>query len=395
MLGADGEGVVRLIDSGVYVEDGTGGYWTLASGDPVLDSDGAPIARATLEDVLAMGTTGGEFWQLEQAWSPSSRGEAVQFREEAPYLLQLIDGRAVIDDYGIQNPDGSWRLASGRDITDGTGAIIAAPTVADILALDRNPGQEWRVENIDFNPYADVPVDVIGVRFTDGLVVDYTVELTDQDGTFHVWARNLDRALELQFKTGDSREFNLRNFAVDLATLDEVNSTDDSSFRVELLTPGQFHFATSVVGVEFQPEMLTATLDNSTGIIDYKGFEGGGISLSTTEYVSVIEPMIEIVKQTMSQYVLMSRRLAARLALQGGFPILRESIEYDVEQDVWRPTTDRELAPMFEAIFAGAPDSNADDAVYDYFEQWHAILRRSTLITNPQTGNFCSTECPI
>jgi hypothetical protein len=35
-----------------------------------------------------------------------------------------------------------------------------------------------------------------------------------RDGTFLVWARDLDRVLELQFKTGDSRAFNLRNCAV-------------------------------------------------------------------------------------------------------------------------------------------------------------------------------------
>jgi hypothetical protein len=32
--------------------------------------------------------------------------------------------------------------------------------------------------------------------------VDYTVEVTDKDGTFHVWARNLDMALEVQSVTG-------------------------------------------------------------------------------------------------------------------------------------------------------------------------------------------------
>src|SRR5690606_13855456 len=141
------------------------------------------------------------------------------FREAAPYLMRVVDGRAVIDDFGIQQPDGSWQLASGRAIVDAGGATIAQPTITDILGLSRLPGQEWRVEAIGHNPYAGIDVKEIGVRFTDGVAVDYTVEVTDQDGTFHVWARNLDRALELQFKTGDSREFVLRNYAVDFDTL--------------------------------------------------------------------------------------------------------------------------------------------------------------------------------
>ena len=61
----------------------------------------------------------------------------------------------------------------------------------------------------------------IGVYFINGQVKDYTVEVTDNDGSFYVWARNLDRALQLQAKTGAAFEFNLRNYQVDFATLDE------------------------------------------------------------------------------------------------------------------------------------------------------------------------------
>jgi hypothetical protein len=37
-----------------------------------------------------------------------------------------------------------------------------------------------------------------------------------------------------------------------------VSSTDDSTYRVELLTPAQFHFATSHGGIDFRPEMLSS-----------------------------------------------------------------------------------------------------------------------------------------
>jgi hypothetical protein len=42
LVSADG---TTLLDQAVYVEDAQGGYWTLASGGPVLDGDGAVIAR--------------------------------------------------------------------------------------------------------------------------------------------------------------------------------------------------------------------------------------------------------------------------------------------------------------------------------------------------------------
>ena len=138
-----------------------------------------------------MPSEGDQAWRLEQIWSPVSRGEELQFREEVPYLTQVIDGRAVILDYAISNDDGSWSLASNPE--------VSYASTDEIFAIEHPLGQEWRLEEIGFNPYANIEVEEIGVRFTDGVAIDYTVEVTDRDGTFHVWARNLDRALELQF----------------------------------------------------------------------------------------------------------------------------------------------------------------------------------------------------
>lgn len=160
----------------------------------------------------------------------------------------------MILDYGVKQTDGTWKLAS--DVAAGLGTSYASK--AAITALAKPAGAEWRVEEIGFNPYANLAVDRIGVRFTDGQVVDYTVQVTDSQGTFHVWARNLDRALQLEFRYGDARPFELRNYAIDFETLDEVNSSDDSTYRVEMLTPAQFHFATSLGGIDFRPEMLSA-----------------------------------------------------------------------------------------------------------------------------------------
>ena len=365
-----------LVDRGVYVEDAAGGYWTLESGASVRDENGDPIARATLEDVLAQGTTAGSAWQLEQTFSPTSLAEDLEHRDDAPYLVQIVNGRAIIADYGIQNADGSWRLASGTAVRDGSGNVVASPTIADIRAMPAPQGHEWRVENLGSNPYADLPVEKIGVYLIDGVVVDYTVQVTDEDGTFYVWARNLDRALELQNKLGYPGEFQLRNYEVDFDELDEVGSTDDSAYRVELMTAGQLHFASSAYGIDFQPEMMAAVTNPATGVISYSvgSFNGEDVSSSNPDgtYNSVIRPAIEMLDVLMQNYIAVSRGFAVRLALQGGLKDFARGLGYRADTDEFFPTTDREMAPMFEAIFEGAPAGA--EAVHDYLVAWREIL---------------------
>ncbi len=107
-----------------------------------------------MRDVLAQTVTNGEDWQLEQMWSPSTRAAPLRFRTGAPYLAPIAGGRAVILDYGMQNADGSWRLASGNPVRDSNGNVIAAPTLAQVIAQTPPAGDAWQVENIGYNPYA-------------------------------------------------------------------------------------------------------------------------------------------------------------------------------------------------------------------------------------------------
>ncbi|WP_299288283.1 tandem-95 repeat protein [uncultured Tateyamaria sp.] len=366
-------GQTTLQDRAIYVEDATGGYWTLESGAPVTDVDGIEIARPTLQDVMAHTAPAGQVWQLEQMFSPSDRGEPLQTREAAPYLAEVIEGRVVVRDYGAQSEDGTWSLASGAPVTDADGAVITNPTVADIAAMAPPAGQEWRIEEIGFNALAAVEVEAIGVNFIDGLVVDYTVEVTDADGSFYVWARNLDRALELQAKIGTAQDFNLRNFEIDFDTLDEVGSTDDSQFRVELLTPGQFNLATSMSGFDFRPEMLSASIAADTGVISYTISPERDTGVAGPDgYVSGINAMIELLDIVMDQYITASRAFAARIALQGGLSEFAQGIEYISGNDSFAPTTDQELIPLFEAIFEAMPDTY--DAARDYLMDWNEIL---------------------
>jgi hypothetical protein len=288
--------------------------------------------------------------------------------------VQIVNGRAVVLDYGIENGDGSWRLASGNPVLDVDGNVIAAPTVADIIAQAHPAGEEWRVESFGYNAIPNIPVQEIGIDFVNGRVVDFTVQVTDQDGTFYVWARNLDRALAVQAKDGNARAFNLRNFAVDFSRIQEVNATDDSTTRVELLTPGQFNFATELDSIGFEPEMLTASIDQTTGIISYSVNQFGQSSLSDTSYVSAIDQAIGLLDPIMKEYITASRAIAVRLALQGGLKDFAQGISYDPTTDLYSPTTDRQIAPMLEAIFRAAPSDNTDNAILNYLTSWNEIL---------------------
>ncbi len=316
-----------------------------------LGADGALLEHKAWDGgVLAAG------WTLEQGWSPSTRGTALTSREEAPYLMRSVavpggGTRAVILDYGIRQADGTWKLASNAAVSYASAAQITGLAHAPGTP-DQGPGQaSWRTEAIQFNPLASLGVANIGVRFTDGKVMDYTVQVTDQDGAFYVWARNLDRALQLQAKTGAAYEFNLRNYEVNLATLDEAGSTDDSRFRVELLTPAQLHFATSLGGIDFRPEMLTARYVNATGQLSYSV---NGNPQSAGRYVGQVDangaPVMvtysdgtvaqaQVYQSDVKTMIAMLQRERARpsggRARAGAMEHRRAAAANDNEQDAW------------------------------------------------------------
>ncbi|MEQ1713657.1 MAG: hypothetical protein ABL908_20000, partial [Hyphomicrobium sp.] len=203
LLARAADGTVTLADRGVYVEDAAGGYWSLAAGGAVMVG-GAAVARPTLEQILAQGVSEGQAWQLEQVFSPQTRAAMPSFRDAAPYLVEIVDDRPVIKDYGIRNADGTWHLASEERVA---AATLSHRTIAEIATAPVAAGFAWRVEELGFNPFAQAIAqnlvhDRMGLLVVDGEVVDYSVQVTDADGAFHVWARNLDRALELQQKLG-------------------------------------------------------------------------------------------------------------------------------------------------------------------------------------------------
>ncbi len=140
--------------------------------------------------------------------------------------------------------------------------------------------------------------------------------------------------------------------------------------------------------------MLSATLDQATGHLAYSVGPGGSANLSSdpAKYVSGVNAMISLLQPVMEQYVVTSRRMAVRLALQGGLASTMQGFAYDVGTDSYHPVdvadpdvpgrmVNRELAPLFEAILRAAPalpagmdPASVDNPVADYLARWNEIL---------------------
>jgi hypothetical protein len=120
--------------------------------------------------------------------------------------------------------------------------------------------------------------------------------------------------------------------------------------------------------------MLTASINQTTGVIAYSVNQLNGASLSSTSYVSGVAQTIGLLDAAFQEWMTVSRALAVRIALGSGLSQFAQGIKYDATIDKYLPTTDQQLAPMFEAIFRAAPADNTGDAIADYL-----TLERNTL----------------
>ncbi len=352
-VGSDG----ALVDHGVYVEDDTGGYWTLASGAPVLASDGAIIDRPSLEQVLDQATGTDSLWRLEQMWSPAQRTAEPTFRSAAPYLVTVTEGRATVLDYGVLVSDASgtyWTLASGEAVTAGDGSVIDRPQLDDVLALATAAGESWRTEEFDV-AQAPFAFEKTAVYFKGGVLTDYAVQVTDAQGSFFVWSNNLRLALQYQDENGING-FGLRNYALDLDNLKDADNSLDSYVRAEIVTAGQLKFGAAAYGIVFEPDVLMAAVD-ANGLLEYQ---------------APIDDTTEFLGNLMEHYAFFSRAASLHLAAQGGLADFFRGVVYDPAADAWIVTSGRELIPMFEAIFEHAPAGRDPGAAY--MENWGEIM---------------------
>ena len=290
------------------------------------------------------------------------RTEALTAREATAYLVEVTDeGRALVLDHAVRDGDG-WRLASGEAVRDAGGAVIAAPSLADILASDPGEGRAWREERLSFDAFGalgDVP---LLINYIDGVAVDYSVRVEDELGAFSVWARNLERALdhqELQTRRGVAApELGLRNYALDTEGHPGIGNDEDSHARVEVLTPQQVRFAAAVFGIDFDPTMFAAD---------------GGADGAPLAYGHDIPAMLGLMRGLIDTYAAMRDGIAVRVAAQTGLSAFFEGVAFDPETDGFVPVGGRELTPLYEAILRAAPEGR--EATGAYLEDWHGVLR--------------------
>jgi Ca2+-binding RTX toxin-like protein len=90
--------------------------------------------------------------------------------------------------------------------------------------------------------------------------------------------------------------------------------------------------------------------------------------------VNAVERFLELITERLSG-------LAVRLAAQGPLAPFFAGLTYDVTEDLFKPTSDRQLIPMFEAIFAAAKQQG--DPV-SYIERWQPTV--STVLSDFDRG---------
>src|SRR4029077_14395621 len=112
------------------------------------------------------------------------------------------------------------------------------------------------------------------------------------------------------------------------------------------------------------------TVFNGTEIAFVERLLGDPIPLDVTnhpgsEAIAAMTTVLEVAFSRLNEVVV-------RLAAQGPLAPFFRDIAYDVQSDMFVPTSDRQLAPMLEAIFEAAPSSQ--QPAEDYIAGWKHVL---------------------
>ncbi|WP_422365617.1 calcium-binding protein [Pelagibius sp.] len=119
-VSVDAAGVVTVLDYGIHHEDAQGSYWTLASGADILDGLGDPIARPTLDDILAQAPGEGAAWRVE-SFAPAAEAAVVD-----SFAVFYLNGNAVDYSVYVDDPNGGY-WASAQAVAEAVGLGLAAP----------------------------------------------------------------------------------------------------------------------------------------------------------------------------------------------------------------------------------------------------------------------------
>ncbi|MGO3933648.1 hypothetical protein NP284_35695, partial [Rhodopseudomonas pseudopalustris] len=165
-----------------------------------------------------------------------------------------------------------------------------------------------------------------------GIVVrDFLIRKTDENGTY--WGLASGHVVK-----------DALDVTIDRPTREQVLSSTPEAGEWSILTGADISFLERYIG-----DAIDLDVTNNPG--------SAAIAAVTTVLNFATHVLDEIV---------------VRLAAQGPLEQFFAGIEYDAAADVFRPTTDRQLSPMLEAIFMAAPQSSVDAP--QFVEGWKSII---------------------
>ncbi len=348
-----------MLDRGVYHHDVNGGWWTLASGTQVLGSDGQPIDRPQIADILAQATANGDAWRLEQMWTQTDEDTT---REPVPYLAATdADGRVVVLDYGILVGDAQgsyWQLASGTQVLAADGSVIDRPTMDQVLHQAAGPGTEWLSEVIASDA---VPPGFEGLLvFTDALgQADYAVHVPDGAG-YWVSARALAEAIQAGVSTVAGPHYgSLEEMAAAIAVADP-----DHPGR--LLSAEQVVIQAAIAGHAIDTLPLLEAQLTANGLAYGHLVGDTWMTFDVSEQAANLQGIVD-------HYDAVATAVGVRLAVQTGLAEFFPGLVYDAATDTFDSTTPKRLEPTYEAILTAANAMDGGD-VSAFLAAWKPIL---------------------
>jgi len=282
------------------------------------------------------------------------------------FLYQTVAGVdrvldiAIASTATVTNPDGTtstisyWRLSSGAAVLGSDGQPIQYPSLADVLAQPTaGPNYHWQAKSLAITtqtPNPDIAV-LIDRSQASVDITNFAMQVTD---TIQNPGGPTSQVTYWKLADG-SLVRDANGTVIQYPTLAQVLAqTAASGQSWSVMTGGTVDFIERYLGVNIP--------------FDDRSILQPSAVAPVTDLLSKGEGIVEL--------------LAVRLAMQGPLAPYFTGIAYDSANDTFHATTDRQLAPMFEAIFSAAPGNSSD--ADGWLKAWRPII--DTVIGDYQRG---------
>jgi Ca2+-binding RTX toxin-like protein len=334
------------------------GHGTLCDLHVALSQDAARVPPTGLADVidsvlptlnvLDLGLLRDRAMEILQAWAHAAPDQA-EGQGHQVFLYESVGGsdRVIDSAYEVRETVNGieiayWQRTSGSPVLDAQSQPIAHPTLAQVLAQSAGAGQHWAEAPIDAPDAGGNPDVVILIDRSENRpdIVNFALEVTE---TILIEGEPT-QVTYWKLASGSVRD--AQDNVIPYPTLAEVlaQTVTDPDRNWEVMPGATLDFVESYFGIN-------VPLD------DFDILQSGAIQ-PISDFLGKTEGIVEL--------------LAVRLAMQGPLAPYFDGVEYDVATDAFKPTTDRQLVPMFEAIFQAAPGDAAGASAW--LASWEPII---------------------